>query len=145
MARVFVDRRDGGEELRRLARWLDEEPSAGATGECSPPLDVVETAASVELLMDLPGIPADQVRVILSGGTILIAGQKAPKACAHGDATFQLAERCFGRFARAVRLAGAFDAGRAAASLVSGELRIVLPRIEERRGRDIRIPVATAE
>jgi HSP20 family protein len=145
VARVFVDRREGGEELRRLARWLDEEPPAGATGECSPPLDVVETAASVELLMDLPGIQADRIRVILSGGTILIAGQKTPKACAHRDATFQLAERCFGRFARAVRLTGAFDAGRAAASLVSGELRIVLPRIEERRGRDIRIPVAAAE
>jgi HSP20 family molecular chaperone IbpA len=76
---------------------------------------------------------------------ILVAGTKVPKACAHGDATFQLAERCFGRFARAVRLAGAFDAGRANASLVAGELRIVLPRIEERRGRDIRIPVNAAQ
>jgi HSP20 family protein len=145
VARVFVERRDDGEELRRLARWLDEEPTAGVTGECSPPLDVLETAGAVELLMDVPGVPSDQVRVIFAGGTVLITGRKVPKACAHGDATFQLAERCFGRFARAVRLAGAFDAGRATASLTAGELRIVLPRIDERRGRDIRIPVATAE
>jgi len=124
---------------------MDDEPAAGAPGECNPPLDVFETSGAVELLMDLPGVPADRVRVICSGGMILVAGTKVPKACAHGDATFQLAERCFGRFARAVRLAGAFDAGRANASLVAGELRIVLPRIEERRGRDIRIPVNAAQ
>ena len=145
MARIFVERRDGAEQLRRLARWMDDEPAAGVPGECNPPLDVFETPAAVELLMDLPGVPADRVRVICSGGMILVAGTKVAKACAHGDATFQLAERCFGRFARAVRLAGAFDAGRANASLVAGELRIVLPRIEERRGRDIRIPVNAAE
>ena len=45
---------------------------------------------------------------------------------------------------RAVRLTGAFDAGKATATLSAGELRVILPRIEERRGRDIRIPVNTA-
>jgi HSP20 family molecular chaperone IbpA len=40
-----------------------------------------------------------------------------------------------------VRLDGAFDAGRASASFTSGELRITIPRLEERRGREIRIPV----
>jgi HSP20 family molecular chaperone IbpA len=54
---------------------------------------------------------------------------------------FHLAERTFGRFARAITLSGAFDAGRATASLAGGELRVVLPRIEERRGRDIAIEV----
>lgn len=145
MARIFLDRRDGGEELRRLARWLEDEPSSGPTGECSPPLDVLETARTVEVLMDLPGVAADTVRVIFSSGTIVIAGRKAAKACAHRDATFQLAERSFGRFARAVHLTGAFDAGAATASLAAGELHIVLPRIDERRGRDIRIPVTAAE
>ena len=52
-----------------------------------------------------------------------------------------VAERSFGRFARAVRLSGAVDAGRAQGAFVDGELRIVLPRIAERRGRDIRIEV----
>jgi HSP20 family molecular chaperone IbpA len=40
-----------------------------------------------------------------------------------------------------LRLAGALDAGRAHATLTAGELHVVLPRIEERRGREVPIPV----
>jgi HSP20 family molecular chaperone IbpA len=40
-----------------------------------------------------------------------------------------------------VRLAGAFDVGRADATLKDGELRVQLPRIVERRGGEIRIRV----
>jgi HSP20 family protein len=81
---------------------------------------------------------------VFSQGTLVVAGRKVPASCAHREAAFHLAERGFGRFVRAVRLSGAVDAGRAQASLSDGELRIVLPRIQERRGRDIRIDVAGA-
>jgi HSP20 family protein len=104
-------------------------------------MDVVETPEGIEILMDLPGIPAAGLRLVFSQGTVIIVGRKRPVSCAHREAAFHLAERSFGRFARAVRLNGAFDAGRAAATLTGGELRIVLPRIEERRGRDIRIDI----
>jgi HSP20 family protein len=73
----------------------------------------------------------------------VITGDKRPAACAHHEAAFHLVERAFGRFARGVRLSGAFDAGRADARLRDGELRVTLPRIEERRGRELRIPVRT--
>lgn len=90
--------------------------------------------------MDVPGVAASAIRVVFSRDTVVIAGRKAPSSCERSVA-FHLAERTFGRFARAIGLAGAFDAGRARASLVAGELRIVLPRTEERRGRDIPIEV----
>jgi HSP20 family molecular chaperone IbpA len=64
--------------------------------------------------------------------------------CSHGNAAFHLAERTFGRFARAVRISGAVDAGRARATLQTGELRVVIPRIDERRGQEIRIPIETS-
>ena len=107
-------------------------------------MDVVETSSAVEVLMDLPGVPRSHLTVVFSLGTLVVAGRKVPASCAHREAAFHLAERGFGRFVRAVRLSGAFDAGRAEASLTGGELRIVLPRIQERRGRDIRIDVAGA-
>ena len=139
MARIFLDHREFGEEARRLLD--DAERGAGSTSEWSPPLDVIETAATIEVVLDVPGVMPDALQVLLSRGTVVVAGHKRPPACDHGDAAFHLAERSFGRFARAVRLAGAFDAGRAHATLSAGELRIVLPRIAERRGRDIRIEV----
>jgi HSP20 family protein len=107
-------------------------------------MDVVETSTGVQVLMDLPGVPRSQITVVFSQGTVIVAGRKVPASCLHREAAFHLAERGFGRFVRAVRLSGAFDGGQAKASLAQGELRIVLPRIQERRGRDIRIDVAGA-
>jgi HSP20 family molecular chaperone IbpA len=40
-----------------------------------------------------------------------------------------------------VRIAGAFDANRAKAVVENGLLRIVLPRIEDRRGRLVHVKV----
>lgn len=143
VARIFVERRDLGEEARRLFNRLAEEARSGeVTGECSPPLDVVETASTVEIVVDVPGVRGEDIQVVLSRGMLVVGGLKQPPACEHQhEAAFHLAERGFGRFARAIRLTGAFDAGRATATLSAGELRIVLPRIEERRGRELRIPV----
>jgi len=60
------------------------------------------------------------------------------------DARYHVAGRSSGRFARAVRLSGAVDASRAKAFVRAGLLRVVLPRIEDRRGRLILIPVEPA-
>jgi len=130
------------DELRRLFDRLDDgQRTAGAAAECTPPLDVVETADGILVMVDLAGVRTDGVKVIFARNTIVVVGQKRPAACEDRHATFHLAERAFGRFARGVRLTGAFDAGRADATLRDGVLRVALPRIEERRGGERRIHV----
>ena len=109
--------------------------------ECSPPLDVIETTQGIEVILDLPGVPASSLDIVFADNLLVIAGEKLPAMCEHADAGFHIAERGFGRFRRTIRLDGAYDGGRAAASLARGELRVVLPRIEERRGAPIRISV----
>jgi len=135
MARVYVERRELPDDLRRL---LD---TGAPTVEYTPPIDVLETDTSIEILLDLPGVSARQIDVVFSQNVLLIAGDKTPATYDHGDAAFHIAERAFGRFARAIGLDGAFDAGKAVATLRNGELRVVLPRLQERRGTKIRIPV----
>ena len=131
------------DELRRLFdRLASADESGGAPAECTVPLDVVETPGGIEVVMDLAGVSADAVTIVVARDTLLIMGHKNPSECAHHrEAAFHVAERTFGRFARGVRLAAAFDAGHADATLHAGELRVTLPRIEERRGRERRIPV----
>ena len=144
MPRIYLERREMGEELRRLFDLLDgESQAAGGTGECTPPLDVVESPTHLEIVMDLPGVKPDAVQLVFARGTLVIAGTKLPASCGHRDAAFHMAERTFGRFGRAVRVGGAVDAGQARATLLKGELRIVFPRLEERRGREIRIAIGT--
>jgi HSP20 family protein len=133
-----------GEDLRRLFDLLDgESQAAGATGECTPPVDVIESPEQLEIVVDLPGVPTESVQLIFARGTLVIAGTKLPASCGHTDAAFHMAERTFGRFGRAVRIAGAVDAGQARATLHRGELRVTFPRIEERRGRQIRIAIGS--
>ncbi|MEO6238232.1 MAG: Hsp20/alpha crystallin family protein [Vicinamibacterales bacterium] len=135
MARVYVDRRELPEDLLRL---LDQQPSAA---DCTPPLDIVETESGIEAVLDIPGVPHGSVEIVFSRNVLLITGQKMPLRCGHRDAAFHIAERSFGRFARAISVDGAIDAGRATATLSNGELRVFLPRVAERRGSEIRIPI----
>lgn len=133
---------DLADDARRLLLELDKiVPGAAASaGECRPSLDVLETADVVEVLVDVPGIAPEALRIAVRRNTVLIVGAKLATSVA-GDARFHLAERGFGRFARAVRVSGTFDLKRATATVTAGLLRIVLPRIEDRRGRAIAIPV----
>jgi HSP20 family protein len=130
------------ELFAELASTLPDQHRA-YSGECHPSIDVRETDAAVEVVVDVAGTPRDAVRVLFRGGVLLVAGEKAP-ARAEGPQTFHLVEREFGRFARAVRVTGAFDVANAHAAIADGELVIVLPKIPERRGQAHRVPVAVA-
>ena len=127
--------------LEDLARRRPERRQLVA-GECMPVVDVFETEKTVEIVLDLPGVAADAIRILFKGGVLLIVGEKdRPDMSKRGPASFHLVERDFGRFARAVRINAAIDGAQAKARLANGELRVVLPRIEERRGAGLLVPI----
>jgi len=92
------------------------------------------------VVVDVPGVPADSLRVAIRRNTVLVVGAKLPPGSLP-SARFHVAERAFGRFARAVRLVGAVDARRGKATVTGGQLRVILPRLQDRRGQMIAIPV----
>jgi HSP20 family protein len=129
------------DEIRIIFQEFGRAHAADAlAGECSPPIDVYETDTAIEIGVDLPGVDADAVRVVVKGNAVLIAGEKASRRV-RGDSSFHLVERGFGRFARSVRLAAPCDGAKARATLDNGELRVTLPKIGDRRRRAIRVPV----
>lgn len=114
-------------------------------GECMPVVDVFVTERTVEIVFDLPGVAADALRILIKNNVVLVVGEKErPEPSKRAPASFHLVERDFGRFARAVRVQSAFDASASRARLANGELHVVLPRVQERRGQGILIPVETA-
>jgi HSP20 family protein len=131
-----VDRED-----QATLRALLEGTAEGVASDCTPAMDIRETAEAFEVIVDLPGVPASDVRLVFSRGLLVVTGRKVPPACAHREAAFHLAERSFGHFVRAIRLSAPIDAGRATARLTAGELTIVVPRIAERRGVEIRVAI----
>jgi HSP20 family protein len=142
VARIFLERREMDDELRRLFEQLIGKEAPAHPAECKVALDILETRERLEIVVDLVGVEPESVQIVIVRDTVLISGHKrAPSCQPHEQAMFHIAERTFGRFGRAVRLTGAFDAGRGEATLRAGELRLRLPRIEDRRGREHRIPV----
>ena len=133
------------QDARHLLEELDREVDGAASlsAECRPALDIMETVEATEVVVDVPGVRANSIRVAIRANTVMIVGAKLVPP-APGSARFHLAERTYGRFARAVRIAGAFDGKRAKAILQNGLLRVVLPRIEDRRGQLVQIQVETA-
>ena len=130
-------------DFRRILQWLEAEGvTDSGSADCQPPMDVLETATGIEIVADLPGLEAASLRVIITHGVVVIAGHKRASGCAHQRATFHLAERSFGQFARLFQLGGAFNAGAARATFRSGVLHVVVPRLEDRRGAEIHVPVS---
>ena len=129
------------EIFEELAATLQNNQRA-YSGECHPPLDVLETDEAVEVVMDISGVAHGAVRVVFRAGVLLIAGEKAPPT-PRGSQTFHLVEREFGRFARGVRLNGAFDVQHSRATINAGELKVVLPKLADRRGRAHHIAITT--
>ena len=95
---------------------LDSRP---APGDClRPPSTCARRTRPSRSSSTCPASITDRVRVLIKDGVVLLVGEKLPPDPAgRADATFHLVERGFGRFARAVRLSGAVDAGRARARL----------------------------
>jgi HSP20 family protein len=132
---------DFADEVRRVFHELGRAFGADSlAGECSPAVDVYETDDTLEIAVDLPGVRPSALRLLAKGDGLLIAGEKSARR-AHGESSFHLVERGYGRFARVVRLARACDASKARATLQNGELRISLPKIADRRGKAIQIAV----
>ena len=125
--------------FEELASTLRAEQRA-ASGECRPPVDVFETDAAVEVVVDLSGVAPEAVRILFRASVLVIAGEKAAPRPGEPQ-TFHLVEREFGRFARAVRLTGAFDLQAATATMREGELTVVLPKRADRRGTAHRITI----
>jgi len=84
--------------------------------------------AAVDIVIDLPGVALDDIRILIKGSVVIIAGGKMPpNPGERAEASFHLVERDFdglpGRQAH-----GAFHTARASATLANGELRVRVPK-----------------
>ena len=80
---------------------VQEQAHCGGVWE--PPVDVYETEESWNVLIALPGVPAERISYRLDGDCLDIVGERAmPRECAHG--VIRRKEVPHGRFVRRLRL-----------------------------------------
>ena len=75
------DATDLADDIRELFDDLSRKGSGSQgtySGDCHPSLDVRETELTVEVTIDVAGVPAESIRVLFRSGVLLIAGDKTP-------------------------------------------------------------------
>jgi HSP20 family protein len=105
-----------------------------------PPSDVTEADDLVRIRLELPGVRAGSVRVLVRGDCVEVSGEKAADF-PQGEASYLCLERIFGKFRRVFEVAGAVNLAQASARMANGILEVSIPKVQERRGRERRIPV----
>lgn len=128
-------------ELDRLlqeARGLPE--SEVEVGEWQPAVDIVETGASILILVEVPGFLAVDLTVEVKGQLLVLSGLK-PKPAPGENIKFHCLERSQGRFGREIQLFWPVNSHRGTARLAEGLLTIEFPKIDDKRQAARRLPV----
>jgi len=129
-------------EIDRIFTSLFDASSLGAGGgdDFQVDIDVFETDEAIVLEAELAGVEREDIELSILGDVIIIEGRRRPVA-PPGPVEFLRMERHHGRFRRLLEIPGAGDTARVKASYDNGVLRVLVPRIDERRGRRRRIEI----
>jgi HSP20 family protein len=104
----------------------------------SPAIDVVENGNETVLMAELPGVSKEDVKISLENDILTISGVRKSNSLPE-KASWLRNEIRTGEFVRSVKLPKGIDAGKISAAITNGLLRVVLPKAEEVKPREIRI------
>lgn len=102
-----------------------------------PPVDVIEDAAGITLLADLPGVSKETLSVEVEAQTLTIEGRIALSNPEGMDAVH--AEVRVPRFRRTFTLSNELDTGKLQAELRQGVLTLKIPKAEHAKPRRISV------
>jgi len=125
---------------------LSRQVARDGTRSFVPAADVVAAGDDVTVMMDLPGLTADDVTIELREDVLTVKGERAfPHATQEdGDQrVWQRIERGFGAFERVLLLPSGLDADAITASMSDGVLTLRIPKPQARGPR--RIEIATGQ
>lgn len=114
-------------------------------GEWFPTIDVVETKDSLIVMIEAPGMSKNDISVVCHGHKLVITGEKKQPKEEKSVNSYLCLERSFGRFERAIYIDHAVQLKKATATLGEGVLTVTMPKLKDRRGSEIRLPIKDQE
>lgn len=130
-------------EKTEMTRTTDEQqqPAPGTRDETrmlTPPVDIFEVEEGLAVVVDLPGVPKENVDVNVENGVLTIQGKVEAKT--EGDALWR--EFDLMTYYRQFQLGEQVDQARIQADMKYGVLTIRLPKVEAAQPRKIEVNVA---
>ncbi|RMF39468.1 MAG: Hsp20/alpha crystallin family protein [Alphaproteobacteria bacterium] len=126
---------------RSAEKTPTEAPETTSGGRVYRPLtDIVETDAGVSLMLEMPGVAADDVDITLEDRVLTIHGRTSTTR----PEKFELAYAEYGEgdYERAFTMSEEFDPDRIRAEMHNGVLTVTLPRAEAAKPRKIAVKQA---
>ena len=105
-----------------------------------PPVDIYETENEVVLKVELPEVDIKNVNINAENNILSIQGERTLSEETKED-NYRRIERTYGAFARSFTLPGTVDTTKIAAKYKDGILRLVLPKKEESKPRQVSIEI----
>ena len=127
------------EEMNELrSRFLGDSGEGWFTSAMIPALDMAASDTSIDVRMDLPGMPAKDIDIQINGNVLTVSGQRDEEKEEKGK-TFHRVERRSGSFSRSVTLPCNVIESEVAAEYRDGVLAIKLPKTDESKARKIKV------
>ncbi|HOW96445.1 MAG TPA: Hsp20/alpha crystallin family protein [Kiritimatiellia bacterium] len=126
---------------RKLTGLSDHTLEPHGAGTWSPNTDVYESADDVVIKMELAGVPAESVHIVLENRVVRVEGLRRDPQSGESAAgyRFRQMEIEYGVFSRTIELPFAVDGGQARARMQNGVLSVRLPRAREADGHRITV------
>lgn len=96
-----VDRLD---RVERMQRQIFRPGTSSGRPAWEPPLDLFETEDEYRIVIALPGVPAEQLDVLLEDRTLIVTGERSFPLEDAGAALIHRLELPYGRFERRIDL-----------------------------------------
>lgn len=110
-----------------------------------PPADLVVTDDEVTVVMDAPGLKADDLEIELTGEVLTVRGERSYPYASNGESrSWHRLERGYGKFQRVLQVPRGLDPDAITASMADGVLTIHIPQPEARKPRRISISSGAA-
>ena len=134
-------------ELNRLFAAFVESNDRGAVPASSwdPNVDVLDDGDAIRLLVELPGVEPDDVKVSIRGRMVMVRGTKKGRIRAKEGMRFFCMERYFGAFVKTIPLPYPVNTHRATTKMKDGLLEVSFPRVSDQREKELKIAVTSLE
>lgn len=131
-------------EINRLFEHLSELRVGGdPVVSWLPNVDIYEAGNDLVVKFELPGVNPSTLHLAANGSSLVLTGEK-PKEEPKPGAKYHCLERGFGAFKRVLRLGTPINTHRAHAEYRDGLLKVVFPKVPNRRGEEVPIPIEVA-
>jgi len=109
-------------------------------GTWAPPVDIYEQDGNLVLKAELPGVDPKDVDVRVENNVLTLTGERKFENEVKRE-QYHRVERAYGRFSRSFTLPNVVDTANIKAEFKDGLLRVVMPKREEAKPKQISISV----